>query len=98
MRYLSIRHVFILLSIATPFLLAPLLLGGVYSHINHNTTIATAVGFFSILYSLYHFISKKRLFVPNITPILLFLILIALLQLIPLPKSIFFGEKTLLPV
>ncbi len=96
----NLKHIFIFLSFFSPLFFAPILLGGVYSHINHSFQIAVIVASFSFLFSGYLFFLKKRLFIPYSVIPLFFLIFVAIFQLLPIPliHKLSFGTNYFLQI
>lgn len=83
----AMRNILIFVSFALPLFLAPVLLGGAYSHVDMNRILIFAVSVIYIFYASYLLASEKRIFIPSVFYPLALLALWAFIMLIPLPQG-----------
>ncbi len=83
-----VKNILIFLSFAAPIILAPFLLGGVYTHLPVNMILIALTAALYLAWGGWMFVAGKRLFVPYLLLPLGVLILWGLFQLLPLPPAL----------
>lgn len=82
------KNILIFLSFAAPLILAPFLLGGVYTHVPGNMFLIAITATLYLLWSGWMVVAGKRLFVPYLLLPLGVVFAWGLFQLLPLPPAL----------